>query len=92
MTARDVCAAISRRPFQPFVVNRTSGQSFTVSHPDAIWQAPEPDDNTVIIHVRDVEVVFTDAPDIADIVFAGRQTATLAEESNVPFRPPGGVR
>jgi hypothetical protein len=79
MTAREVRTAINRRPFQPFVVNTTPGQSFTVAHPEAIWQAPEPDDNTVIIHVRDVGVVFTDAPGIADIVFAGRRTASSAE-------------
>jgi hypothetical protein len=79
MTAADVRRAITRRLFMPFVVHTTSGQEFNVSHPEAIWQAPEPDDETVIIHVRGTGIVFTDAPGIADIVFAGRRTAAPAE-------------
>jgi hypothetical protein len=75
MTARDVQKAIARRPFMPFVVHTTAGKEFNVSHPEAIWQAPEPDEDTIIIHVRDVGIVFTDADGIADIVFAGKRTA-----------------
>jgi hypothetical protein len=75
MTARDIQKAIVRRPFMPFVVHTTAGKEFSVSHPEAIWQAPEPDEDTIIIHVRDVGIVFTDAAGIADIVFAGKRTA-----------------
>lgn len=81
MTVADVRKAITRRPFMPFVVHTTAGQEFNVSHPESIWQAPAPDDDTIIIHVRDVGVVFTDAPGIADIVFAGRRTANPAESA-----------
>jgi hypothetical protein len=79
MTADDIRGAITRRPFMPFVVHTTGGQEFNVAHPEAIWQAPAPDDDTIIIHVRDVGIVFTDAPGISDIVFVGRRTAASSE-------------
>jgi hypothetical protein len=63
-----------------FTVHTTAGQAFPVTHPEAIWQPPDEEDDTVIIHVRDVGVVFTDAPGIADIVVAGRRTADSSAE------------
>jgi hypothetical protein len=79
MKAKDIRKAITRRPFMPLAVQMTSGKEFNVSHPEAIWQAPEPDEDTIIIHVRDVGIVFTDPDGIADIVFAGKRTAASAE-------------
>jgi hypothetical protein len=68
--------ALSRAPasLPPWL----SGKEFA-QRPDpaeAIWQAPAPDDDTVIIHVRDVGIVFTDASGIADIVFSRNRTAS----------------
>jgi hypothetical protein len=67
MTAEDILRAIQRRPFMPYVVHTTAGKEFAVSDPESVWQAPEPDEDTIIIHVRNVGV--------ADTVFTGRRTA-----------------
>jgi hypothetical protein len=80
MTPKDIRSAISRKPFMPFTVNCKSGQQYLVSHPEAIWQAPAPDDETVIIHVRDVGIVLTDAEGINEIVLAGKRTAASSAE------------
>lgn len=73
MTSEQIRKVIVKRPFVPFVIHTMGGQEFHVFHPEAIWQAPEPDEDTVIVHDKTQGVVFTDASCIADVVFAGKR-------------------
>jgi hypothetical protein len=76
MTSKQISQAIAKRPFVPFVIHTKVGQEFHLFHPEAIWQAPEPDEDTIIIHDKKLGVVFTDVSCIADVVFAGKRAVT----------------
>ena len=73
MTSKQIRQALAKRPFVPFGIHTTGGQEFHVFHPEAIWQAPEPDENTLIIHDKTLGVVFTDVSCVADVVFEGKR-------------------
>lgn len=76
MTPEQIRQAIRKRPFAPFVVHTTSGEKFTVGHPEAIWQARPPEDSTVIIQDKNAGVILTDASCIGDIIFPKKKSST----------------
>ena len=47
MTAEQFRSVLKVKPFKPFAVHTASGESYPVSHPEAVWQSP--DGTTVII-------------------------------------------
>lgn len=47
MTPEQFRSALKIKPFKPFAVHTASGESYAVSHPEAVWQSP--DGATVIV-------------------------------------------
>jgi hypothetical protein len=68
-------SALKVKPFRPFVINMTSGEKYTVPHPEAVWQSPS--GKTVLVHVKGEQVALMDISLISDIVLmvgkAGRK-------------------
>ncbi len=47
MTAEQFRSALKVKPFGPFSIHTASGESYAVTHPEAVWQSP--DGTTVIV-------------------------------------------
>ena len=47
MDAEQFRSAHKLRPFRPITIHTTSGEAYTVSHPEAMWQSPQ--GGTVIV-------------------------------------------
>ncbi len=47
MDAEQFRSAIKLRPFRPITIQTSSGDAYTVKHPEAIWQSPQ--GGTVIV-------------------------------------------
>lgn len=75
MTAEQIQSMLRKKPFVPYTIRTNSGEEYTVSHPEAIWQAREPEQNTIILQDKKLGVVFTDVSCIAEVVFATSTTA-----------------
>lgn len=52
--------------FHPFVVRTAGGESYTVSHPEAVWQSP--DGGTVLVYLGGEGVVLIDTDQITECV------------------------
>jgi hypothetical protein len=70
MTAKQLQSAIKKRPFVPFVIRTKGGEEYTVGHPETIWQARPPEEDTIIVQDKKEGVVFTDVSCISEIVFS----------------------
>ena len=33
-------SALRKKPFKPFVIHTSSGEMYTVAHPEVVWQSP----------------------------------------------------
>ncbi len=47
MNAEQFRSAYKMKPFKTFTIHTASGESYTVTHPEALWQSP--DGETVIV-------------------------------------------
>lgn len=59
------------RPFKPFVIRTSSGESYPVTHPEAVWQSPG--GHTIIVGIKGEEVAMIDIDHIAEFVFTTRK-------------------
>jgi hypothetical protein len=75
MTAKQMQSVLRKKPFVPYLVRINSGEEYTVAHPEAIWQAREPEQDTIILQDKEAGVVFTDGTSIAEVVFTKTKTA-----------------
>ena len=66
MQPQPIRDAHRKRPFQAFEIHTASGESYLVSHPEAMIQSPG--GNTVVVMPGDESVVILDVPDITEIV------------------------
>lgn len=72
-------SALRKRPFKPFVIHTSSGEMYTVAHPEVVWQSPA--GGTVIVSIRGEEVAMIDTELISEIVFSTSQPAGEPNEA-----------
>jgi hypothetical protein len=65
------------RPFKPFVIHTASGESYAVTHPEAVWQSPA--GHTIIVSIKGEEVAMIDFDHITECVFTTRKPARGAK-------------
>ncbi len=51
------------RPFKPFVIRTPSGESYPVTHPEAVWQSAG--GHTIIVGIKGEQVAMIDIDHIA---------------------------
>jgi hypothetical protein len=68
MTRDQLLAPAKGEPFHPFEVRTTSGEVYTVSHPEQYWVLPRGE--TVLVYLTD-GIAFIDADHVAGFVRRG---------------------
>jgi hypothetical protein len=58
-------------PFRPFSIRTASGESYKVSHPEAVWQSPG--GHTIIVGIKGEEVAMIDIGHITKFVFTTKK-------------------
>ena len=76
MEADQFRSALKVKPFRPFVVHTTSGEKYTVAHPEAVWISPS--GKTVLVHIKGEEVALMDSALILEIVLTTSRTGRKA--------------
>jgi hypothetical protein len=65
------------RPFKPFKIHTASGESYSVTHPEAVWQSPG--GHTVIVGIRGETVAMIDIEQITECVYTTRGSGKAAK-------------
>ena len=73
MTEEQFRAVLRKQPFQTLVIHTASGEAYTVSHPESIWQ--DPNGSTVILSAQDAGVVLLDATLVSEVEFLSPRKA-----------------
>jgi hypothetical protein len=74
MNAEQFQNAHRLRPFKPFTIHTSAGESYRVTHPEAIWQSPG--GQTVIVGTGGESVVMMDLAHIAELVYGRKSRKT----------------
>lgn len=75
MTTEQFRSALRMKPFKPFAIHTANGESYEVSHPEAVWQSP--DGLTVIVATGPGGAcAMMDVGQVTEVTFPGREAAT----------------
>ena len=73
MTTDQFRSVVKKWPFIPIVIHTTSGEAYTVNHPESLWQSRG--GQTVIINIKGEEVIMIDVSLISEVAFSTRKKA-----------------
>lgn len=84
MTLEGVRAAHRARPFRPFRIHTSSGESYPVRHPETL--AMSPDVNVLVVMPGAGEVAMIDLDDVSELTFdlAAARAASDQQEIAAP--------
>jgi hypothetical protein len=63
MTRTQLLAPTKGKPFHPFEIHTTGGETYTVTHPEQYWVSPKGE--TILVYLADV-IAFIDSDHIAN--------------------------
>ena len=66
MTHKQFQSAIKKRPFTGIVIRTARGESYTVTHPEAIWL--EPEGTTILFKDKEANIVIIDAALVSEVI------------------------
>ena len=78
MNAEQIKSAHNLKPFKPFTIRTSSGESYHVAHPEVLWQSPG--GQTVIVGLGGEAVVMMDAGHITEFVYGRKKAASPPKE------------